>query len=328
VSTLSLFFRILFYLLIVSPLQEAKNKKVIDPNMKECGNCSVQETMKFKVCGRCKAMWYCGRECQSAHWKSSHKKLCILIEERKVPQQQYVDNRMGRLLIKDESSIPCAICLEDVSSETDCLLPCSHLFHLKCLSNLRAADSVANVCPLCRTDLPPGPEDSFNKGFKLYLKTIFASMNDHKSYSITHKQEIQDMIDLLSAAGNEGHVQAQATLGEIYHVGQMVTSNIKTSFGWYQKAAEQGHAQAQNSLGFMLNNAEGVTQNIKEAAMWYRKAAEQGLAQAQFNLGIMLDNGKGVTQNQKEAAMWYRKAAEQGDAQAQFNLGFIFDNGK
>ena len=53
---------------------------------------------------------------------------------------------------------------------------------------------------------------------------------------------------------------------------------------WYQKAAEQGHANAQNSLGFCYRNGLGVSKNKIEAIKWYRKAAEQGNINAQKNL--------------------------------------------
>ena len=91
--------------------------------------------------------------------------------------------------------------------------------------------------------------------------------------------------------------------------------------------AEQGHAQAQNSLGYMYDAGNGVSQDFEEAAKWYRKAAEQGEASAQFNLGVMYDRGEGVLMDSKEAVKWFRNAAEQGLAQAQRNLGVMYDRG-
>jgi len=29
-----------------------------------------------KWCAKCKVVWYCSRDCQSSHWKSSHKSIC------------------------------------------------------------------------------------------------------------------------------------------------------------------------------------------------------------------------------------------------------------
>jgi hypothetical protein len=37
-----------------------------------CGDCASE----LKACSRCKAVYYCSKECQSAHWKSGHKAAC------------------------------------------------------------------------------------------------------------------------------------------------------------------------------------------------------------------------------------------------------------
>ncbi len=104
--------------------------------------------------------------------------------------------------------------------------------------------------------------------------------------------------------------------------------NYKEAAKLYRKAAEQGHAQAQNSLGFMYSEGHGVEQDYKEAVKWYRKAAEQGHAQAQTNLCIMYSEGYGVEQDYYEAAKWCRKSAEQGNGQAQAILGIMYSRGQ
>ena len=40
-----------------------------------CWNCD-DEIDHRKYCGRCKTVWYCGRECQYKHWEN-HKKACV-----------------------------------------------------------------------------------------------------------------------------------------------------------------------------------------------------------------------------------------------------------
>ena len=68
------------------------------------------------------------------------------------------------------------------------------------------------------------------------------------------------------------------------------------------KAAEQGNVDAQLALGDMYHNGEGgVPQDDKEAVNWYRKAAEQGDAEAQYNIGMMYQKGEAVSQDYKEA---------------------------
>ena len=46
-----------------------------------CANCGAAETaggsVALKPCSRCKAVVYCGKECQAAHWKGGgHKAVC------------------------------------------------------------------------------------------------------------------------------------------------------------------------------------------------------------------------------------------------------------
>ncbi|MBF0125435.1 MAG: SEL1-like repeat protein [Magnetococcales bacterium] len=92
---------------------------------------------------------------------------------------------------------------------------------------------------------------------------------------------------------------------------------------WLRLAAEQGHAQAQNSIGNLYRKGQGVEQDYQEALQWYRRAAEQGHANAQNNIGNMYRIGEGVAQDYQEALRWYRLAAGQGHAHAQKNIDLI-----
>lgn len=51
--------------------------------------------------------------------------------------------------------------------------------------------------------------------------------------------------------------------------------NYEQAVYWWRKAAENGHAEAQYSLGWMYERGYGVGQDKSEAAKWYHKAAEQ-----------------------------------------------------
>ena len=42
-----------------------------------CNNCHKEATSTLKKCVRCKAAWYCGKECQIEHWNSGHKVDCV-----------------------------------------------------------------------------------------------------------------------------------------------------------------------------------------------------------------------------------------------------------
>lgn len=79
-----------------------------------------------------------------------------------------------------------------------------------------------------------------------------------------------------------------------------------------QKIAEQGHVDAQYNLGNMYFNGRGVPQDHRQAVAWYRKAAEQGDASAQNNLGVMYANGEGVPQSYSLAYTWFSVAIANG----------------
>ena len=97
-----------------------------------------------------------------------------------------------------------------------------------------------------------------------------------------------------------------------------------TAYKIWLPLAEQGHVNAQGTLGFLYDMGRGVKQDFGEAVKWYREAAEQGNAEAQYNLGNNYRNGQGVPQDYTEAIKWLRKAAEQGYPEAYNNLGIMY----
>jgi len=94
---------------------------------------------------------------------------------------------------------------------------------------------------------------------------------------------------------------------------------------WWRLAAEQGHIEAQFTLGMIKQDGLGVPQDAAEAAKWYRLAAEQGHAEAQCQLGRMYDQGRGVPQDNGEAVRWFCLSVKQGNAAAQDMLARLND---
>ncbi|MGR3174050.1 MAG: tetratricopeptide repeat protein [Candidatus Scalindua sp.] len=128
-------------------------------------------------------------------------------------------------------------------------------------------------------------------------------------------------------AAEQGHAEAQNSLGIMYIKEQGVEQDYKEAVKWCRKAAKQEYLQAQYNLGIMYSKGLGTEQNYNKAVKWYRKAAERGYAQSQTILGLMYSKGQGVEQDYKEAVKWYRKAAKQGYVKAQFNLGVMYSEG-
>jgi hypothetical protein len=84
-------------------------------------------------------------------------------------------------------------------------------------------------------------------------------------------------------------------------------------------AAEQGDVEAQTTVGEIYERGLGGTPDYKVAAHWYELAAKAGNSRAQFNLGSLYQQGLGVEANRVTALSWYRKAwgATAGDEENQ-----------
>jgi hypothetical protein len=150
------------------------------PNRSECANCTVpgdQPGITLRSCSRCKLVRYCGTECQTQHWKASHKLFCVAVDKRK-PQPQVQEETVGP---------KCTICLGVISDRNSVRLPCSHTFHRHCIDGVRD-NSAAQVCPLCRADLqvvagtriPNWESDTSNttqKDANVCLKFLFISIH-------------------------------------------------------------------------------------------------------------------------------------------------------
>ena len=142
-------------------------------------------------------------------------------------------------------------------------------------------------------------------------------------------------LKLLIPLADQGNVEAQLLVGEMYDIGGSdLKPDKREAAKWmvaaaesYRKAADQGDAESQTQLGSMYHAGTGVAQNQTEALKWYRKAADQGYARAQYAVGMVYQRGSGVWPNSVEALKWYRKAADQGYAQAQYSVGSMYESG-
>jgi len=224
-----------------------------------CDNCgsSSNGTILMKACSRCRLVHYCSKECQIIHWKSGHKKTCIPINDRRVN-----NNNVKQHQLESESSqqTNCPICL-DCLTNTFCTLPCDHTFHAKCIESLRSQKGLNQVCPLCRTDLPPGPEEAYMRACSLFNKS-----RDHSNFSTRERKDMfVELFNLLNSSAEEGFMFAQFMLGAFYQKGHEVKQDFVKAREWYLKAASQGHANSKFGLCCIYRLGQGVKQDIVKA---------------------------------------------------------------
>ena len=120
----------------LAPRKDTK-KKDPAPETKECAHCLApdgQHGVTLKACIRCKATFYCGRACQTAHWRAGHKQFCVTPGERvpSLPPEEPL--RESSINGPEDTSLDradeCAICLDPLGDSGPlCALPCSHKFH-------------------------------------------------------------------------------------------------------------------------------------------------------------------------------------------------------
>ena len=150
----------------------------------------------------------------------------------------------------------------------------------------------------------------------------------------------------IKALAEQGHADAQYSLGLMYKMGQSVSQDSHKAVEWYTKAAEQGHSDAQYNLGEMYKLGDDVPQDSTKAIEWYTKAAEQGNSKAlewfkrmnqrkvqqqireQYDLGVMYEKGQEVRQDYTKAFERYAEAAEQGYGNAQYHLAVMYEKGR
>src|SRR5436309_7328966 len=70
----------------------------------------------------------------------------------------------------------------------------------------------------------------------------------------------------------KGDADAEFNLGQAYRLGRGVPSNLAAAQTWFERAANQGHIDAQTTLGLLLFQNGDQAAGIK----WLKQAAEKG----------------------------------------------------
>ncbi len=72
--------------------------------------------------------------------------------------------------------------------------------------------------------------------------------NLEKGLQAFERQEYNNTLILLKPLAEKGHAEAQCILGNLYHLGLGVETNIQEAIKWYKKSAQQGYCIAENNL--------------------------------------------------------------------------------
>ena len=170
----------------------------------------------------------------------------------------------------------------------------------------------------------PPPSKGTAQSSRLPTVTASAQADYEAAKAAYDRGDYAASIDPLLRAAQQGHSEAQNSLGTQYAEGQGVPKDYGEAARWFRLAANQGNDSAQKNLGRLYLFGEGVRQDHAEAARWFQKSATLGNPNAQILLGGMSYDGQGMSRDFAQAARWYSMAAEQGHAGAQGLLGMMY----
>lgn len=148
-------------------------------------------------------------------------------------------------------------------------------------------------------------------------------------FDLTIEEAISNAINYYEMAANQGYVDAQIRLSEIFDEGEYVEENGEESFKWTIMAAKQGYAEGEYLAAISYQCGFGIEENYEEAVKWYKKAAEQGHIEACQELGRAYRMGDlHLYEDDKMAFYYYMEAAKRGDGFSQEKIGNFYIEGE
>ena len=86
-----------------------------------------------------------------------------------------------------------------------------------------------------------------------------------------------------------------------------IRANYQTALKVWLGQAEEGNVDAQNYVGEIYLKGLGTEPDYAKAAQWFEKSAAQGSRRARINLGYLYEQGLGVPQDISKALNLVRK---------------------
>ena len=137
-----------------------------------------------------------------------------------------------------------------------------------------------------------------------------------------------EVLRLIRAAVDRGHLDATYLLGNLYQMGTLVPRDDTEAARLYRAAADKGHRLSRLRLGSLYLRGIGVPRDVEKGLAMIRAEVDAGDASAARYLAQHYSRGEGVTRDDAEALRLYRLAAERGDTEAMYQLGIRYHAGQ
>ena len=263
--------------LALTKAAKGKGKKEKGGDTHVCFHCG-KSGAKLRSCAQCRRAWYCGRDCQVADWKR-HKQACraaVAAEARRATRAREA-TAAARAAGGRAANEECVVCMGPVVAPVE--LPCGHAYCGACLAELRAK-GVAQACPLCRAELPPGVEGLYELAMRSVMRIegmVTRGEMAWASLPTAEQEEIDEAVAMLREAGAQGHAGANYLYGCLL---RDVRKDIDGAEAAWRAAiaANPGHADAHCALGVLLEvRAQRIVKSggdLAAAAALYDECAQ------------------------------------------------------
>ena len=147
------------------------------------------------------------------------------------------------------------------------------------------------------------------------------------------KKDITKGIYFIREAAKQNHPDALYYLGAAYFYGyEGFRKDSIESIKWLEKSAQEGFLQGQVALGNLYFNAKDITNAVKYWQMAttnnnklvWDETERQLLGQVHYCLGTVYYNGELGTPDEERAINYFKEAANYGNAYSAYILGLIY----
>eukprot|EP01060_Flectonema_neradi_P030415 TRINITY_DN4418_c0_g1_i1.p1 TRINITY_DN4418_c0_g1~~TRINITY_DN4418_c0_g1_i1.p1 ORF type:complete len:286 (+),score=67.34 TRINITY_DN4418_c0_g1_i1:504-1361(+) len=166
-----------------------------------------------------------------------------------------------------------------------------------------------------------GTTQSAPLAMKWYDEAVLLGSIDglyNKGHLLMTQSKFKESMQCFTAAGENGHIEAQATAGFCSQQGKIESgkSDISAAVYWWTKAADNGHAASQTNLGICHLQGAGCECDPKAAVARFRQSAKQQHPQGMAMLASCLLNGTGCEKDSKSGTAYLVAAANLGSEEA------------
>ena len=128
------------------------------------------------------------------------------------------------------------------------------------------------------------------------------------------KINVPEGIKWITRSANQGYIDAQIELGDLYRKGEIVRQSGSKAIEWYSKAVNQGDKDVYYWLASMYEEGSLVPVNAVKVIEWSKKGASSGDQLSPKVAAMMYEKGEIVPKDLTEAKEWYGKSCDNGSA--------------